>query len=723
MIRKSKTKPIVLISFSVILLLLAALIVISIQSIYSNQQQVLQLKHESETQRHVSDMRGSAHSRVLLLYQMIIESDDFERDDMRIEYGGYAEKFIKSLELLQQSNLSVGIREYLDTALKSAGPGQKSQNEAMRLLFEDNDIASSYSQLRHEVMPIQKQVMTNLTKLMNATSVNVNNSIDTVFSENKQSILSIGVLGGAAFLLGIIITIFVSSRIVKTEEAFIEQKEIAESASNEKSLFLANMSHEIRSPLTAIIGFSDSILHRQLTEQKKEELSQRILRNSKHLHQIINDILDISKIESGQLELEIIPANVGMLMFEIESMVSQQIYEKNLKLNLNFAFPIPRTIHTDPTRLKQVLVNLINNATKFTEKGAITIDVAYKKDGDKLEIRVSDTGIGMTEEQAEKIFESFSQADTSTTRKFGGTGLGLSICKELSEKLGGGIECISTPGQGSTFIFDISTGEIDAAEMMYSKEELAHNSEDAHLYSSHRLQGHILLAEDTIDNQDLISMYVADTGADITIVDNGLLAVEKCQEGQYDLILMDMQMPVMDGIEATTKIRQSGVVTPVVFLTANAMKRDRDRCEAAGANDFLTKPLDESRFQAMLEKFLDMDADNVPEITTQSDSEIISKMPVQEIKPKKKSARMQQLIDRFVSELPERMENINHAFDSSSWDNLLVEIHKLKGLGTTMGFPEITECATDIHQKLIEKQYNQLSLPISSLYKIIGKIA
>lgn len=702
MLTKSNTKLVIFLSFSIVLLLLVALIAIAIKSISDNQQQVLNLKSNSEIESLIYDMRDSAHSRALLLYRILSIEDPFERDELWMEFKSTAQTFITAKETLNAKNIDSVTRDHFETALKSSGPGATAQNETLRLLFDNGDKEKANEVLNNKVMPFQKIVITTFTELLTSVRENIDVSINQLSSENKNSIALITVLGSIAVLLGAIIALYVSKHTMRSEQDFIVQREIAENANNAKSMFLANMSHEIRSPLTAIIGFSDSILHRNLTDEKKEELTRSIARNSKHLHQIINNILDISKIEAGQLDIESVPTPISLLFSEINSMVGLQASKKNLCFCINYDFPIPEYINTDPTRLKQILVNLSNNAIKFTEEGCIAIDVSYTKDTNKMHFSITDSGIGMSQEQVNNVFSAFAQADSSTTRKFGGTGLGLSISKQLTEKLGGEISCKSERGKGSVFSFNIDIGHLENATFINCQEDLEIETFSQSTEYSEKLTGHVLLAEDTQDNQDLIEMYVTDIGPKITIVENGKLAVEACLNTNYDLIFMDMQMPVMDGVEAITQIRALDIKTPIVSLTANAMKSDVDKCFNAGANEFLTKPIDVIRFNGVLTNYLKQNLSN--------NNAASQKKPENKEKTENnRSEKMIEIVNRFLNDLPRRLQLINESHTNNNWEEVKSESHKLKGLGTSLGFPEITHICEEINKCCNDELYEPVS--------------
>jgi len=490
---------------------------------------------------------------------------------------------------------------------------------------------------------------------------------------------------------------------VALEREFVEKelkhaKDSAEVANRAKSGFLANMSHEIRTPLTAILGFSET-LHDE--DQPKEEFRKSvdsIIKAGNHLHQIINDILDLSKIEAEQLEIEHIETSLFQTMSDVNGLVGARARNKGLSFDIFYDFPVPQRFFTDPVRLKQILINVCDNARKFTETGGLTVEVGYDEVVSQLIFTVTDTGIGMTREEMSQIFKPFTQADASTIRQYGGSGLGLCISQQLAQKLGGNISCQSEKGKGSQFVIRIGA-EVRAGTEFITRE----NSSDL-IYQENAarksllptsLSGKVLLAEDSIENQQLISMYVRKTGAEITIAENGKIAVNHAMSEEFDLIFMDMQMPVMGGLEATQWLRQIGCDTPIVALTANALKQDRDRCIAAGANDYLTKPVDLTRFYKVLEKYL---TNGVSPATgnTYISSEIAN------------DPEFQILVRQFVNGLPDVIGSIKSAVREQNWELVESLTHKLKGVGGNYGYPRLSKLAHKINSLVRDQQYDQL---------------
>ncbi len=407
-----------------------------------------------------------------------------------------------------------------------------------------------------------------------------------------------------------------SLRLQEVVEQLEIAKEIAEQSARSKSEFLANMSHEIRTPMTAILGYTDILLNEMQQNSQYEESLNIIKRNGEHLLQIINDILDLSKIEAGKLQVEIIPTSPTQMIADVIKLMSVRAQEKGIELVCEFETPLPQFVRTDPTRLRQILLNFVSNAIKFTERGSVRILAQILppdpgKSISRLALRVQDTGIGMSQEQLDKLFQPFTQADNSMSRRFGGTGLGLTISQRLAQRLGGEVAVETVLGQGSTFQVSVPIGCLSFEESQldpktdqtFQPHLLLENSTvtpTAVTPTAESLACRILLVEDGPDNQKLISYLLTKAGAEVTIAENGAIAVEKTQAalqtGQpYDVILMDMQMPIMDGYAATSTLRQQGVTIPIIALTAHAMSGDREKCLEAGCSEFAAKPINRQK--------------------------------------------------------------------------------------------------------------------------------
>lgn len=388
-----------------------------------------------------------------------------------------------------------------------------------------------------------------------------------------------------------------------------------EAANIAKSEFLANMSHEIRTPMTAILGYAEVLLGEQAILRSPPhcvEAVKTIQRNGDHLLGIINDILDLSKIEAGKLEVEQIECSPTVMVAEVLSLMNVRAAAKNIALKADYETRLPERIHTDPLRLRQVLVNLVGNAIKFTEIGGVTLTTRFVSGSPPmLEFDVVDSGIGMSPAQQLRLFQPFSQADTSTTRRFGGTGLGLTICGRLAKMLGGQVRIVeSRPGVGTRFRLAIATGPLDGVPLIAVRttaetlaQEIPHNKASE---QTRPLEGYrILVADDGPDNRMLVSFILNKMGAEVIAVENGQLAVDQALEAAergepFDAILMDMQMPVLDGYGATARLRSSDYQNAIIALTAHAMNEDHEKCLAVGCDAYATKPIDRKKLIAQI---------------------------------------------------------------------------------------------------------------------------
>lgn len=375
----------------------------------------------------------------------------------------------------------------------------------------------------------------------------------------------------------------------------------AVAANQAKSEFLANISHEVRIPMTAVLGFAD-ILLADLKEPRAIAAAKTIKRNAEFLLEIINGILDLSKIEAGRLSVERIRCSPHQIVSDVAALMQVRAQAKGLHLRTEYEGEIPATILSDPTRIRQILINLVGNAVKFSERGEIrlVIRLAHRKeDQQELQFDVIDHGIGIGPGEINRLFQAFAQADVSTARRFGGSGLGLAISRRLAELLGGSLECIrSEPGKGSTFRATIAPGPLGGACMLrHPLEAPAAEPTFRPLWSGAVLNCRVLVAEDSPDNQELVSFVLSKAGAQVSLANDGAQAVEMAMTAlaagtPFDVIVMDMQMPVLDGYAAASRLRASNYPGPIIALTAHAMRDDLQKSIAAGCNAYASKPID-----------------------------------------------------------------------------------------------------------------------------------
>ena len=373
----------------------------------------------------------------------------------------------------------------------------------------------------------------------------------------------------------------------KARESVVKE----ENANAAKSAFLANISHELRTPLGAILGYAELLQDPQTSLSERSNYSETILRNGQQLSRLVDDLLDLAKVEAGKIEFENIEFNTAELFEETVDMLVLPARKKMVQLNLTFPSPIPQNVISDPLRIKQILLNLIGNAIKFTDRGEINIRVFYQQDASQFRVEIQDTGKGLTAEEQAKLFKPFSQADATVSRKFGGTGLGLSLSRNMARLLGGDLQLAwSQPGLGSEFVLLLPVRTIDSKLTVQNAQA---SIEETKVPQIQILAGvKVLLVDDTTDNQKLISLFLERTGASVELASDGVEAIQKVMQSHFDIVLMDVQMPVMDGLQAASILRQKNFQKPLIALTAHAMKEDRDRCLAAGFDDYLSKPVD-----------------------------------------------------------------------------------------------------------------------------------
>ncbi|MGN7613248.1 response regulator [Magnetococcales bacterium HHB-1] len=481
----------------------------------------------------------------------------------------------------------------------------------------------------------------------------------------------------------------------RLDEALREAKSEAEKANEAKSRFLASMSHEIRTPLNGILGFSQLLADSKLSAQQKKHL-QTILHSGKHLLTVIDDILDFSKIEAKHMVLEHIPFKLDQLLQKSLDIVRVTANEKGLKLSLDYEQDVPLTLIGDPNRLQQVLFNLLSNAVKFTHQGEVMVHVQFLEQHDKksqLLFSVKDTGIGLTEESCQGLFKPFVQADSSTTRRYGGSGLGLAISAELVRLMNGDIQVESRIGKGSTFLvtaqFEVCSTE--AYARFHKREVVVSGLENWQ-------NAHILVAEDDHVNQLFITETLKTlTVSSVVVAKNGIEVLQALERESFDLILMDCQMPEMDGYDTTRKIRHLniqarglGVALPVIALTANAQEQDREKCLAAGMNDFLTKPLDISALKKRLARWLFSEEKTQKEVehnVVEEDREK-NKRKSELIVDREELKQLQQLfgledlmmmVQTLLDSLPDKIGLILEAGKARDPEQLHQRAHTLKG--------------------------------------------
>lgn len=477
-----------------------------------------------------------------------------------------------------------------------------------------------------------------------------------------------------------------------------------------KSAFFANMSHEIRNPLTSIIGYSEALMGTGLDAKEKDRALSAVFANGQHLLKLINDILDLSKMDAGELKIEASAENLSLFLRDLQHTFSQAAKKKGVDFQILFEPPVPAKLETDFFRLRQILYNLLGNAIKFTSEGFVKLTLRIDRDSETISFEVKDSGVGISDKAKDELFKSFSQGEFGRAKEFGGTGLGLVIARELAERLKGSIHFKSRLGIGSVFTLTLPLGALGQESLSSEIPNLEEIAKTYQTMDTLKLSGNVLVADDLEDNRDLISLLLRKVGLHVETAKDGAVAFQMASEKQFDLILLDMEMPNMSGQEVTKSLRLQGLRTPIIAITAMMLEESLAECLSVGCDACLPKPFSQQELYACILKFLGEEAKELEEVKDTNASLSV------------KNNELEKVRRNFIKRLSSRVEEIEAALEAKDLTKLKSEAHRLIGAGL-FGFQDLSHFGGTLESLIIQEESGGLGLVESLVNKVKNEVS